>query len=755
MCVFSIVRYVLCGSIYKVCDKRIIIKCFINHSQFTIDHSPINLSMQRTRNILFNCALFFNCLLLFLLLFYDRILVPSWIQVLGRMHPLIVHFPIVLLLIYIVWQLVFARKFQTEQSKSIAEILLLTAAFSAAVTALFGLLLSKEEGYDPDALAFHKYTGVSLSFLSFLWCILIKKFDKVKLANAIMSLAVFALLLIAGDLGAGITHGENYLLAPIIPKAQPREVALEDAVVYTDMVQPILQSKCIGCHNNKKAKGELIMETPEQLLKGGKDGMLWDSTNVDVSLLLKRIHLPEEDEKHMPPQGKPQLSQEEMNIIYYWLKAGSNFTTKVTDLPATDTLRMMALAIFKPNLEEKYDFAAADESAIQQLSNNNRVIVPLALNSPALSVDFYNSENYSSQSLKDLLKLKEQIVSINLAHMPATDDDVATLAQFINLRKVNLNFTKVTGKQLAQLSKLANLKELSLSGTAVNLADLDALKSYPKLKDVYVWNTSITDEAAKNIKASYKIQTGFYSDTVIMKLTPPVLQNENQIFTSSVPLQLKHYINGTTIRYTLDGKDPDSINSPVYDNKTIIDTTALVKAKAFKKGWISSDVLDAWFYKSTYTPDSIYLASEGDYLYKADGAKSLIDHDKGQLTSRTFKWIGFQGKEMVATMWFDKPVKAKTVSVSTLIDIDAYIMPAQSIEVWGGADSNHLKLLSRITPQQPSKTEPAYLRGYDCTFPPTEVKYIRVKASAVKSLPSWHRGKGDKGWFFIDEIFVN
>lgn len=682
-------------------------------------------------------------------------MVPSFAQVLGRMHPLILHFPVVLLLMYIVWELLLARKFNTIQSKNIAEVLLYTAALFAALTALFGLFLSKEEGYDPDAIALHKYTGVSLSFISFIWCVFVRKFERVKVANIIMSLAVFALLLITGDLGAGITHGENYLLAPVLPKQQPKEVALEDAVVYADMVQPILQSKCIGCHNSKKAKGELIMETTAQLLKGGKDGMLWDSTNVDASLLLKRIHLPEEDEKHMPPQGKPQLTREEMNVLYYWLKSGSSFTVKVTELPETDSLRMMALAMFKPNVQEIYDFAAADESTIQQLSNNNRVIVPLALNSPALSVDFYNSENYTAESLKDLLKLKEQIVSINLAHMPATDDDVATLAQFINLRKLNLNFTKVTGRQLAQLSKLPNLKELSLSGTEVNLNDLNALKSSPRLKDVYVWNTSISNEAAKNIKASYTVQTGFYSDTVIMKLTPPVLQNENQIFTSTVPLQLKHYINGTTIRYTLDGKEPDSINSPVYDNNTVIDTTEMVKAKAFKKGWISSDVLDAWFFKSTYKPDSIYLNSDGDYLYKADGAKSLIDHEKGQLTSRTFKWIGFQGKDMVATMWFDKPIKAKTVSVSTLIDIDAYIMPAQSIEVWGGADSNHLKLLGRVTPQQPSKAEPAYLRGYDCSFAPTEVKYIRVKADAVKRLPSWHRGKGDKGWFFIDEIFVN
>jgi hypothetical protein len=82
-------------------------------------------------------------------------------------------------------------------------------------------------------------------------------------------------------------------------------------------------------------------------------------------------------------------------------------------------------------------------------------------------------------------------------------------------------------------------------------------------------------------------------------------------------------------------------------------------------------------------------------------------------------------------------------------------MPPQSVEVWGGNDPSHLKLLGRITPIQPKKTEPGYLRGFDCSFPSTELKYIKIKANAITSLPAWHPGKGDKGWFFVDEIFVN
>jgi hypothetical protein len=668
---------------------------------------------------------------------------------------MVLHFPVVLILLYILWVVWFSKQIQTKRAKDMGDILLLIAACSAVITALFGLLLSKEGGYGVDVLSLHKYTGAALSFLSFIWYVIIRKLENIRFANTFMSMLMCLLVFVTGDLGAGITHGDNYLLAPVLEKKEPQQVTLEDAVVFTHMIEPILQSKCISCHNNKKAKGELIMETTAELLKGGKDGALWDTTNVDASLLLKRIHLPEADEKHMPPEGKLQLSREEADILYYWIKKGASFTSKVAELPANDSLRLLAADYFKPSTEDIYDFAAADEATIKQLSNNNRVVVPLSLTSPALAVDFYNSENFKPESLKELLKLKGQVVTINLAHMPVTDEEVSTLAQFISLRKLNLNFTKISGKNLAQLNKLPNLKELSLSGTDVNLNDLDALRTLPKLKDVYVWNTSVTAEAAKKIKANYAVQTGFYSDTVVMKLTPPILQNEIQVLTTSIPLQLKHYINGTTIRYTLDGKDPDSTNSPVYDKNTIIDKTSLLKAKAFKPGWISSDVMEAWFYKSIYTPDSIVLSTPGDDSYKADGAKTLNDHVKSDLNFRNGKWLGYHGNKMEALLMFNKPVKAQKVTLSGIVDIGSYLMPAQSIEVWGGNDPAHLKLLGNVTPQQPIKLEPAYLRGFDCSFAETELKYIKVKVNAVSKLPSWHPGKGEKGWFFIDEIFVN
>jgi uncharacterized membrane protein len=172
-----------------------------------------------------------------------------------------------------------------------------------------------------------------------LWYGLRNSLAKTKTGTIAATLISFAAIIFTGHQGAGITHGQNFLLAPLLPEKKQQQVLLEDAEVFTHMVKPILETKCMSCHNSKKAKGELVMETPELLLKGGKDGKLWDSTEADFGLMMRRIHLSLETKKHMPPQGKPQLTDDETSILTNWIKGGADFKTKVIDLTASNELR--------------------------------------------------------------------------------------------------------------------------------------------------------------------------------------------------------------------------------------------------------------------------------------------------------------------------------------------------------------------------------------------------------------------------------
>ncbi len=57
---------------------------------------------------------------------------------------------------------------------------------------------------------------------------------------------------------AQILHmAKIFMLAPITPENKKPVAAFEDALLYADLIDPILQSKCVSCHNNNKAKVSL------------------------------------------------------------------------------------------------------------------------------------------------------------------------------------------------------------------------------------------------------------------------------------------------------------------------------------------------------------------------------------------------------------------------------------------------------------------------------------------------------------------
>lgn len=716
--------------------------------------------MHRWKNYLFNISFFLNCLLLFLLVFENKLAVPVWLQVVGRMHPLVLHFPVVLIILYALVSLLFAFKkgIADESWKNITDLLLLFAALSSVVTALAGLFLSREEGYDAEALQWHKWSGVAVSVFTMGWFYFSRQVQAKRLVSFGTSVIALGLITFAGHQGAGITHGQNFLLAPMLPEKKQPVISPDEAIVFAHMVKPILESKCESCHNSKKAKGQLVMETEELLLKGGKNGKLWDSTAADLGLMLRRVHLPIEAKKHMPPQGKTQLTDEEIEIITQWIRKGADFKLKVIDLSPADTLRQIANTIFKNAEMAEYDFDEADPSTIEKLNTQNRVVMTEALGSPALSVNFFNSNFYTADQLKELNKIKKQVVTLDLAKMPVKDEDIKLISEFENLRRLNLSFTAITGATLLELKKLKFLKSLSVSGTPVKAEQLKQLQSFKELKTVYAWNTSaaVADiEKLQQETKNMRFETGFRGDTMVMKLSPIVLLNEESFITTAVPLKLKHYIRGTTIRYTMDGSEPDSLQSPVFKGNETINSNVLIRAKAYKPGWITSDILEANFYKSTYTPDTLIYLVRPNEKYKDDAGKLLIDHQKGESDFRSGNWVAFRENRMECLLQFSTTVPVQSVTLSSLIDVSSYIMPAQSIEIWGGDDTKNMKLLGRLVPEQPTKAIGNVMRGFECKFNKSVVKYIKIIGNPVAKLPAWHPGKGDKAWIFVDEILVN
>jgi hypothetical protein len=82
-------------------------------------------------------------------------------------------------------------------------------------------------------------------------------------------------------------------------------------------------------------------------------------------------------------------------------------------------------------------------------------------------------------------------------------------------------------------------------------------------------------------------------------------------------------------------------------------------------------------------------------------------------------------------------------------------MPAKELQVWGGSNPSNLTLLKTITPTQPTKIESFKTKEIECSFNPVQVKVLKLVGKSVQVLPPWHPGKGQKAWFFVDEVFLN
>jgi len=715
--------------------------------------------MQRPISILINLIFFIQVLLLFLLFFEDRIELPAWLQVAGRMHPMVLHVPIGILILLFVFMML-RNIFTKKQFRKIMLVCLVMASLSAAVTALFGFFLSIGGDYGADTLQQHKISGVALSVITFFLLIWYNSMKKSEIVFYSSTIFTILLLVFAGHTGSVLTHGENFVFEPVSDKTQ-EILTVENASLYQLAVVPVLEKKCFSCHNESKAKGKLIMTSPEKFKSGGESGVAWIAGNPDSSRMIQKIHLPLEHDDHMPPDGKPQLNASEISLLEAWIHSGADFEKKFHEFTDGDTLKSLATAIVnsisKSPAEEPYPFRAVSADVIKKMNTPFRTVFPLYLNSPALQADFFVKESFTLTSLEELKAVKDQLVIINLSKMPVNDADLKIISQFRNLEKLNLNFTSIKGEGLTHLKSLERLESLSLSGTSVTKNALITILSLPALEEVFVWNTSVSENEIGELQKAYpKIEFihTLFNDNSKLALSKPILLNEG-IIKKGEMLQLKHTMPGVVIRYSIDGTVPDSVAGAKYEKPLALTETVKLKAIACKEGWYCSDLLDVTCYVEGQKSEQVTLLTPADKQYPGEGASSLTDGRKGfPDVLKEPSWLAFRENAFEAGFSFgNNPPALHKVVLSYCDNLGGYIFPPTEVEVWAGNNSSELKKIKTLKPDQPTGYRSQSMQALDVPFESSTYSYYKIVARPVSKLPAWHRSKGEKGWFFVDEVF--
>lgn len=431
----------------------------------------------------------------------------------GRLHPLLVHLPIGLILVLAALELL-SRSRRFRNAGSSAGFILALAAPLAVFTVVCGWLLSLGGGYQEHLLRWHKWLGIGTAaaccVAALCYWLDLKKLYRVCLFSTVAVLAV------ASHYGGSLTHGSDYLVryAPAslraflglsrqaqAPQTKPQD--LNQLTVFSGLAQPVLQQNCVACHGPEKSEAKLRLDSVAALLQGGKSGPAIVAGDPAQSLLLKRLRLPLDDKLHMPPSGKPPVSRDDIALLQWWIESGASAEKKVGDVKRPANIARIlsqrfgggtAVAEAAPPKPAK-----AISSVASSLSDDLGVpITFLAEDKPWIQCNAsIAGTDFGDADLAKLAPLSTNLRWLDLAGTRVTDAGLKQVAAMPNLARLHLERTAITDAGLAQLGAMPELQYLDLYGTAVTDAGLAPLQAMPKLRRLYLWQTKVTPAAAK------------------------------------------------------------------------------------------------------------------------------------------------------------------------------------------------------------------------------------------------------------------
>jgi hypothetical protein len=206
--------------------------------------------------------------------------------------------------------------------------------------------------------------------------------------------------------------------------------------------QSLFNAKCILCHNAEKFKGKLRLDDYEHVMLGGKDGPVISPGNPAKSEMYRRITLPPDSKDFMPAEGKPPLSAAETKVLEVWIaaRATTHIAEEATrDLPPSTEEKNAApplTADYRPQLKTIAEMETSLGIRIVLRSQNpTDGLILRTVSAP---------ERCTDETPARLAPVGNLIVDAELARTKVTDRGMQSLANFSNLRFLDLSDTAVT-----------------------------------------------------------------------------------------------------------------------------------------------------------------------------------------------------------------------------------------------------------------------------------------------------------------------
>jgi uncharacterized membrane protein len=427
-----------------------------------------------------------------------------WVQFIGRIHPLVVHFPIALFLLVPILEIV-GRSVRFTYLRLSVHVILALATLGASIAAILGWCLARSGGYSGRLITQHMWGGIVLSIACWLcWVLRTRRHEPGVSYGIALALGV-GLVAWTGYRGGQLSLGPDHLiefmptgLRDLLGVEERREVTVSTAdlnTFYGARIQPIFSAHCINCHGADKHKGHLRLDSYRALMRGGKDGMVIRAGNIQGSDLFRRITLPANHDDFMP-KGKQPLTADEVKVIELWIGSGASDKLAVN---AINNAPSGSAAPVEVKFEQIDPGAVARlrstiGPAVSQLQKqfpgildyDSRGSAELRLNASLLGSKF------GDRDLEAFAPVAEHIIAADFSRTAITDHSAAAIAAMKHLRVLRLMNTQLTDVTLLQLQNLHQLESLNVYGTQVTAAVLPTIATLPKLSRFYAGQTGIS-----------------------------------------------------------------------------------------------------------------------------------------------------------------------------------------------------------------------------------------------------------------------
>ena len=567
-------------------------------------------------------------------------------------------------------------------------------------------------------------------------------------------------LIVAGHVGSEVTHGKGFLTEPIQKRQNIVEIENADsAIVFRDVIQPILNEKCLNCHNANRAKNDLILTDYQSMMKGGKTRDAIVGGKAEESLLYKYLLLPMNDSLHMPPKEKLQLDRDEIKLIGWWINTGAVAHQKYVNLPKVDSIQTIMLSKFRPKTGvDLLDISFADQDEIKALNTPYRTVQQISATKPYIAVFLGSKKDFSAKDLTELKDIGDQVVSIDLGNSQVKDDDLKNLKQFPHVQKLHLQNIAIGDEGVKHVKDLRFLEVINLSGTKISAKALDEVSSWKNLKKLYLYNTAVSQESVTSLKKSrpelevYNTQFDLTDSVYNAQLTTPIIKIDSSFFRQRALVEVKLSRGKVKYYYTLDGTEPTA-KANQYSEPFHVSHSGEIKFRATMEGWVDSKVATFPLLRVGLKPDRVILETKPHPKYSGKMDSTLVDGKAGSLDRADKEYLGFVNHDCQLLFQFNNSKKLSQLTLSFLEDVGQGVFAPEQVEVWGGEDENKLAKLGSAVNVPPKEVRQSAKCIIKIDFHPQSVRFVRLKAKNIKTLPAWHLlQKTHKPSIFVDEV---